>query len=350
MNIFELVTPKYTATKWTEDQLTRKPYFFEALFPEEKQLGVELSYLKGKKPNVRPLNLSAFDVKALPLERGSFEKVTTELPFFKNQLAINEKMRQELLKVMATGNQNYIDTVLNQIFDDNKTLLDDAYVTKEVMRAQLMTSGTISFSSNGIGISYDFGVPSDNKKTLNGTAKWDATDTSTPIADILSWQDAIETATGNRPTNLLMNRMTFNLMKSSDSIKDTILYSSVSGNVIISDAMVKNFVMEQTGCTIYLYDKGYVAQGGNSMTKFVADKLVVLFPDGAMGKFVYGTTPEEADLLSGGATDAEVQIVDLGIALTTIKEKDPVNVLTKVSMIGVPTLERPDEMIIATVA
>lgn len=346
--IYDVVTPKFTATRWESEKQDLPPYLGEAFFPERKQLGIEISHLKGKKPNVRPLDLSEFDVKALPLERGAFEKVTIELPFFKNFLSINEKMRQELLKVIATGNEKYINAVLDEIYNDNRKLLEDARVTREVMRMQLMTTGAINFASNGVGVSYDFGVPSTNKKTLTDK-KWDNPTTSDPIGDISSWQDAVEQSTGVRPKNLLMNRNTFNNMKKSASIKDTILFSFASGNVIISDAMVKNFVMEQTGCVIYVYDKGYYPQGSTTFTKFVADNVVVLFPDGALGEFVFGTTPEEADLMGGG-TDAVVEIVDLGVALTTSKETDPVNVKTKVSMIGVPTLEVPDQMIIATVA
>jgi len=41
-----------------------------------------------------------------------------------------------------------------------------------------------------------------------------------------------------------------------------------------------------------------------------------------------------------GATKAEVSIVKQGLAVTTTKEDDPVNVKTKVSMIGLPSFER----------
>ena len=346
--IHDIVTPNLLSTRWNESILDREPYLLQAFFPERKQMGIELSFLQGNTPKVRPLDLSAFDVKALPLTREAFEKITTEMPFFKNSLNINEKQRQELLKVLATGNQKYIDVVIGQIYNDNKTLLEDASVTREMMRAMLLTSGMIAFSSNGQAVSYDFGVPSENKITLTTTKKWDAPTTADPVSDIIEWQDAVETATGVRPTNLLMNRKTFNLMKKCDSIKNAI-YILANGKVSPNESALKNYIMEETGCTIYIYDKGYHAQGSTTLTKFVADNVVSLFPDGALGEFVFGTTPEEADLL-GGATDAVVEIVDLGVAITTIKEKDPVNVMTKVSMIGMPTLEKPKQLIIATVA
>ena len=346
--IFDIVNAKFDKTRWEEKIEEREPYLLEAFFPERKQLGIELAMLKGKKPNLRPLDLSAWDVKVNPIIRGSVSKVETEMPFFKNSLSINEKMRQELLKVLATGNQAYIDAVLDNVYNDNETLLNDASVTREIMRAQLLTAGAIAMASNGQEIEYDYGVPDANKKTLTSTAKWDAPATADPIADITSWQDQVEQNTGKRPTVLVMNRVTFNLMKKCDAVKNAI-YILGNGKVTPNDSALKEYILNETGCTIYIYNKGYYAQGETStFTKFIADNVVCLFTEGALGEFVFGTTPEEADLMTG--SDADVQIVDLGVAITKIKEKDPVNVMTKVSMVGMPTLDKPNELIIATVA
>lgn len=341
MNIFDVITSKFFASRWTETELDRDPYLFEAFFPEQKQMGIELSYLKGKRPALKQLDLSSFDAKVIPLTREAFAKVTSEMPFFKNSLIINEKMRQELLKVMATGNQEYINAVRDEIFNDEKTLLENAALTREIMRASLMTSGTISFASNGQSVSYDYNIPSEQKVATD----WTDGSKSDPVTDIGNWQDMVEQKTGVRPTNLLMNLTTFNLLKKSDAIKNAI-YITANGTVTPNSARVKEYILSETGCTIYVYNKGYTNDEGK-FVKFVSDYTVSLFPDGAVGKFYFGTTPEEADLMSG--TDAQVQIVDGGVALTTTKETDPVTVATKVSMIGMPTLEVPDQMVIATV-
>ncbi|MGZ7279945.1 major capsid protein, partial [Streptococcus pyogenes] len=66
--------------------------------------------------------------------------------------------------------------------------------------------------------------------------------------------------------------------------------------------------------------------------------------NGNLGYTVFGTTPEQSDLLGGEATDANVSIVETGIAITTTKTTDPVNVQTKVSMIALPSFERLEEV------
>ena len=70
-------------------------------------------------------------------------------------------------------------------------------------------------------------------------------------------------------------------------------------------------------------------------TLFYPDDYFTLIPDGNLGKTWYGTTPEESDLMSG-ATEAQVQIVNTGVAVTTPSRPHPVNVLTIVSEIVLP--------------
>lgn len=347
--IYDVVSPKFLATRWEESEQDREPYLLEAWFPESKQMGIELSYLQGNSPKVRPLDLSAFDVKALPLTRESFNKITQDMPYWKNFLPIDENMRQDLLTALQTGNQKYLDILLNRIYNDNKNLLDDAQVTREMLRALIMTTGVITFASNGQQIQYDYNVPSSNKITISTeTQKWSASATADPITDIIGWQDAVQTATGVRPTNLLMNRKTFNYIRNANSVKNAIFYLA-DGKVTPNEQRTKDYVMQETECTIYIYDKGYYPQGSKTLTKFVPDNVVSLFPDSAMGEFVFGTTPAEADLMSG-ATNAIVEIVDTGVAITQEKLVEPVYSKLIVSMVGIPTLEKPNQLVIATVA
>lgn len=340
--IYEEVTPKFLSVRWNEKVQERKPYFGEAIFPEEKQLGIELSYLQGDAPKIRPLDLSSFDAKAIPLSREAFKTVTTEMPFFKNFLDINEKQRQQLNLVLASGNRAQIDAILGRIFNDNKRLLDNASLTREMLRMQLLTSGAIAFASNGQAISYDFGVPAGNKKTSN----WHA-DSADPISDLNNWADGIQNTTGERPTAVLMNSETLKLIATNAKVKNAI-YVFAQGTVTPTNSVARNFVSQQTGLEIYVYDKGYTDETSNQFTKFVADDVVVVFDPANVGKGVFGTTPEESDLMAGSC--AEVEIVDEGVAITTSKEVDPVNVKTKVSMIYLPVLTNANGLVIADVS
>lgn len=339
--IYDVITAPILAEKWTNNEKEREPFLGTAFFPERKQLGIELSYFQGHTPKVRPLDLSSFDSKVIPLSREAFAKITTEMPFFKNSMNINEKTRQQLNIVLSSGNSTYIDAIVNVIFNDEARLLANADVTREMLRMQLLTSGSIAFASNGQAISYDFGVPEENKVQTN----WHDTATADPIADINEWLDTVEDNTGSRPRNILMNRNTLRLITRADSIKNMI-YVFANGTVTPNTSTAQRLVEQETNTVIYVYDKGYTDESTETFTKFVADDVVVIFPDD-VGEGVFGTTPEESDLMTG--TDAVVSIVDGGVAITTTKETDSVNISTKVSMIYLPILKNPELLVIADV-
>lgn len=341
--IFDLVTPKVIATEWITKYNERTPFLGEMFFGTKKQMGLDMKYIKGANGSVKPLMLSAFDAKSIPLDREGFDEITQKMPFFKNSLNIDEEDRQALNMVINSGNQAYIDTILNRVFDDQLKLLEGADITREIMRMQALTTGMVTFSNNGSSVAIDYQIPSTNKVTP--TTNWSVSASADPISDITNWQDQIENATGVRPTVLLMNTNTFNRIKKCDSIKNAI-YVFGQGKVTPTTNSVKNFILAETGCTTYIYNKGYTNAGG-TFTKFISDEIVVLMPDTYVGDMHFGTTPEESDLLN--SSQAQVQIVDTGVAITTTKETDPVNVRTKVSMICLPSLEKANQILIATV-
>ena len=107
--------------------------------------------------------------------------------------------------------------------------------------------------------------------------------------------------------------------------------------------MLKKYIKDELEIDVYVNDLMYKDVSGTSQ-KFVSDNTVSLLPAGDLGKTVFGTTPEESDLLSSNV--ANVAIVDTGVAVTTIEHADPVNVETKVSMICLPSFPTADQVYI----
>ena len=65
MTIFDLVKSTEIAAYWEEKSKDMPPYLFETLFPDEKKLGMDLSFIKGASGLPVMLNVSALDVKAV---------------------------------------------------------------------------------------------------------------------------------------------------------------------------------------------------------------------------------------------------------------------------------------------
>ncbi len=343
--IFDYFTSKalaaYYNTRVSEQNM--QPFLGDELFPARKKMGLDLKWIKGAKGLSTSLSLSAFDVKSTKKDRIGFESVQTKMPFFKNDMLIDEELRQDLLIAIEAGNTNYIDTILRNIFDDTITLLDAAAVARERMRMQLLSTGTIVMANNGVEYSYDYGLESDQKYTP--TTKWNQPDAD-PLSDIIEMQDTIENKGYARPRRAITSRNVVRMLMKNKGIKEAI-YVMSNGKVTLTEESLKNYFRENANIEIAIYDKSYKDEEGK-VQRYIPEDLFILIPEGDLGNTWFGTTPEEADLRTG-ATDAEVSIVDTGVAITTTKTTDPVSVDTKVSQVCLPSFEQADQIIIADV-
>jgi len=347
VNIFDLVNAAQIATYWNETASERIPYLGATLFPAQKQLGLDLSWIKGSKGLPVALTPSAFDAKATVRDRIGVSKVETEMPFFRESMIIKEKDRQELNKLMAADNARMLEPVIRKIYDDAGNLIDGADVQAERMRMQLLSTGAINITDNRMIYTYDYQMPATHKKQLDTTARWSVPASATPISDIQGWQDIIEEDTGVRPTRAICTRKTWAYLLTNASIKSDMNVTK-GDKIILTDSMLQQYLMAKLGLQVAVYNKKYATVVAGSGAYFYPDELFTLIPEGNLGNTYYGTTPEESDLMSGN-TDAQVQIVNTGVAVTSIKIPHPVNIETIVSAIVLPSFERIDEILIATV-
>ena len=340
-SIFTLVTAEEIVAYWETLATQQPPYLGEELFPADKKLGLDLKWIKGADGLPVVLLPSAYDVKSKKRDRIGFEKLAAEMPFFKESTTIDEEMRQQLNMVIATGNQAYIDSVLNNVFNDEMRLLRGARAQRERMRMQALTTGAISIAANGQAYDYDYGMPQNHKSTVN--TSW-SNASATIIDDIRTALDTIEEDTGVRPTRATCSSKTWAYFRKNTEIRNAILGNNSAAPV--SEDKIKSYIMEELDLEIVVYSKKYTDETG-AQEKFVADDIFVMFPSGALGTSWFGTTPEESDLLASNV--ANVRITDTGVAVTTTKETDPVNVDTKVSMIFLPSFEAADQVFILDV-
>lgn len=337
MSIFDIITSNEIASYWELLTQDREPYMGEELFPSQQKLGLDLKWIKGSKGLPVVLKESAFDVAAIPRPRLGFERLAAEMPFFKESMYIDEELRQELNKVIETGNQTIIDTIVNMIFDDETRLLEGAAAQRERMRMMMLTTGVISLSGNGQVYDYDYGVPSGHKIT---TAKSWSDPTATIIDDIRNLKETIVNDTGVEVTRAICSSKVLGYMRKNTELKQTIMVLT-DGQGFVSDARIKQFFLDEIGVDIQTNDKRYIDETGTQQ-RYVADDVFVMFPAGQLGTTWFGTTPEQSDLMTSGA--ANVSIVDTGVAITTMKKTDPVSVDTKVTQICLPDFPTADQI------
>lgn len=188
MNLREFFTPAAIAAQWAEAASNQIPYLGTGLFPARKKAGLDLSWLKGSKGLPVSLMPSAFDAAATFRDRIGFEKLETEMPFFREGFKIKEKDRQELLRVQDS-NDPYARAIIERVFDDANSLIDGANVVPERMIMQLLFpengNAGISISANGVAYIYNYDPngtwKSSNYIVLTGGDLWTAPTTADPL-------------------------------------------------------------------------------------------------------------------------------------------------------------------------
>lgn len=334
-SIFALVQSSDIAAYYTNQPNQEPPFLGDELFPSTKQLGMDLSYIRGADNQPVALRPSAFDADVIPRGREGFAEFQEEMPFYKESTYIDEKTRQKLLLVRGTNNPAYQDVIMNHIFANEAKLIDSAGIAREIVRMQALTTGKAKVAGNGIAKEYDYQMPENH--IVKATAAWDKAG-SNPLTDIRTAKREIARSTGKTVTRAVMNQATWDALVANETLKSTLLANNANtATAVLLDNQVSQFLSANTQVVFAVYDKGYNDAVG-AYHSYIPDGTVVFMPNGNLGNTYFGTTPEEADLM-GFSGIANVSLVDTGVAITTYAKSDPVNVETKISQLTLPSFE-----------
>lgn len=347
MNIRDVYNAKAIALVQTEVASNRIPYLGEGLFPAKKKMGLDLKWVKTSKGLPVSLSPSNFDANSTIRSREGFKMTKTEMAFFRESRIVKETNEQEMLRVQESTDP-YVQEILNRVFDDVNDLIEGAKVVPERMIMQLLSpadgSPKISIEANGTTYAYNYDPNGDYKTNnfaeLSGTTdKWSDVENSDPMGDIAKAMDSVEAKTGERPSAMIVSRQTMGYLKQNKQIKSAILAQNATANIFMDDNRVKEIFSNELGINVVVYSKQYKKEDGTA-AKFYPDGFATLIPNGALGNTWYGTTPEERTLM--GSKDADVSIVNTGVAVAVTVSNDPVQTKTTVSEIVLPSYERMD--------
>ena len=351
MNLFEIFCAKIFAVYWETLYSNSIPYLGASLFPNKRMQGLRLDWIKGADQLPFMLMPSAFDAKPVLRDRGGVASVSLRMPFFRESMRIGEEERQQLLTMLST-NEQFAAPLINKIYDDMTALVDSAILVPEVMRFSLMQTGTITIQSpneSGINVSYNYNYDpngkwaADNVIELMPALYW-GEPTAHPIADILAVKRAAQKK-GTVLTRAIISSEIWGKLLTNTTIGKDIF--PLAENAALSDSDLQRYLVSKTGITFTVYEKMYKDLSGVEKPFMMPDRVIFL-PASSVGNTFFGTTPEEADLMTGNV-DADVSIVGGGIAVLTKKESLPVNIVTAVSEIVLPSFENMNKVYVLIV-
>ena len=355
MKLTDVFNAEAIALNYTGAASNAIPYLGTGLFPAKKKAGLDLKWIKGHNGLAVSLAPSAFDAKSKFRDRVGISINETEMAFFRESMLVKEADEQEIMRVQDAKDP-YAVQVLENIFNDTKTLVDGANVVPERMIMQLLAplggDMGIAIVANGANYTYNYDPDGSWKaehyaKIEDEADKWTSSETCDPVRDIENAMDAQEAASGERPSRILMSKATFNLIKNAKKVQSGVLAQNTTANVNYTSERVKSYIEEELKVSIAIYNKQFKDEAG-TVKKFYPDNGVTLLPNGALGTTWYGTTPEERTLAQ--KADASVSIVNTGVTVAVTVTDDPVNTKTTVSEIVLPSFERANDMYFIEVA
>lgn len=317
------------------------PMLGESLFPERKIQDIEFDMILGKGGLPVSASIHAFDTKTELASREAIQKGVASLALIKRQIKIAEK---EIIKINRPRSDAELSLVLSQIYNDAEKMVDGVKVRVEAMRMELLSTGQISINENGVSVAIDYGVPSGNKKDFN----WSTLSTATPLDDLASLADAVEAASGARPTRALTSKKIIRQICKCTSVRKAIF--GTNSDKIVTTAQLNDLLVQMELPILVSYEAKFrkeTATGYDTVRYYPENKLT-MFTDGELGETIYGMTAEEVKLIGDGKMD-EASLIDNKIFVGTYTSIDPVGEFTKAAATALPSCPWAEEIGIGTI-
>lgn len=332
-------------------ELPQEATIDKVLFPVKKQMGTEIELAKGAKKKAVALRMSQLDTAAkVRALNATLSVEKRELPFFKEAMGINETTRRDLVNAANSNNQNLVEAITKQVFENYENLIEGAEIQAKRMRTSLIQNGEINITTDDGDIVVDYGVPVNHKEVIVTSSDMWNDPTADIVGDIKRYQKAITDDRYAKPNVLLLTEATFD----ATFLVNTAIINHLKGgestkNMILSQTDFINFTKDRLGLSVvFLEETTYIPEEGAAPQPYYENGKITIMSGTTLGKTVYGATPEEWDKLYGGGK-LDTSLVNNAIAVTTMVKEDPVSLDVKVSQMVLPSFERADECFFATV-
>lgn len=281
-----------------------------------------------------------------PTDLISREKVNINragLAYVKQEILLDE---DDILTLASPRTDAEHDYALRNIYDDGSRPMIAVREKAEAQRAEVLFTGKLNINENNYVYELDFGVPEENRKTF----KWytGASEKNFNIFnDISDVQDMLLNNGQNVPAKyILCSPKLLHTMLLDPTIRSEMATLNPQ-NRITRDELNNWLSAHELPILVPFNRKITVPDSTLSVgtqKKLLEDNTCVFIPDGYVGDFVTGITPEELN------TDSTVQVSTRdGITLQQWHSHDPEGQAIKASSRIFTTLSVPKQIVIGTI-
>ena len=338
--IADIENPTSIIGWWNARANERAPYLYQSIFDLTYSNTDEIEMLYGEDHPAEMMTATTDDVGSVKRDNIGFESETLKAIPFKNYKAMNEKRRNDIKRALANNsNAAQVEAITNTQYKDPAALLTDALFTREALAMQALTTGVISVTSGGILYKRDFKIPEAHKVSVE--TPWGTMD-SKPLDDIQTQIDNIADDNGTTIAYAIMNGRTFRKLSHSGEVINSLALAKTNTNIAMSQTAVKSLFTDNLGgVQPLIYNKGV---GSN---RFIPNDVVVLIPDGGVGRMAWTDTNEDLGL--AGNSNYQLSRTSDGITMYTKRIDDPVATMTHVSQKVLPALDKSQNIVIMNV-
>ncbi|MGU8438963.1 major capsid protein [Clostridium perfringens] len=314
----------------------------DILFPARKIQDIKFDMITGANGLPVSASIHAFDTETELASREVLQKGAAELALIKRKIAIGER---EIIAINNPRMDSEQKALVMGLFKDGDKMVESVQTRIEAMRMELLSSGKINVKENGVSITLDYSVPAGNKKSFN----WSDASTAKPLEDIKTLADAVEDASGTKPTRILTSSKVLNKILACESVKKAIF--GVNFDKIATRKDLNSLLESMELPQVAVYNAKYKVQNANgkyTTKRYFPENILSMFAENALGETIYGLTAEEIELLGSNKMEEAKMVGNIFVGVE--KEGDPVRRYTKAVATALPTLENGLELGIGTIS
>ena len=294
----------------------------------------------------RTARFRAYDSNLHVAQRDTAQVSSVQLPPLSDTLAMGEleRLRLEYARTGGTNNQAFVEAIYN----DAEQLTRNVLHRMEQARGDILVDGKFTLTGEGgLTLEADFGVPAGNFVTP-GTL-WSTTSTSDPLNDLQGWVTYYIGINGYAPGGMWVSRQTMTQLLSNTNLRTAAGTLLGAASFLSRDQLDASLASHMLPQILGVYDS-MVDIDGTPTRVLPANKVIFVPPQGtSFGRTVWGVTATALELVDSSEVEMTFENAP-GIVGVVEKSGPPYREFTFVDAVGMPVLDNPKALMVATVA
>lgn len=298
----------------------------------------------------RMARFRAYDANLHRAQRDTAATSIIQLPPLSDTLVMGELERLQL-EFARTGGTN-TGAFVNAIYNDAEQLTRNVLHRMEYARGDVLVDGKFTLGTlageTGLVVEADFGVPAGNFVTP--ATLWSTTATADPLNDLQGWVTYYISVNGYQPGGMWVSRQTMTQLLSNQVMRTaagTLLGAASFLSRAQIDASLSSHMLPPI---LGVYDS-MVDVDGTPTRIMPANKVIFVPPQGVpFGRTVWGLSATALEIVK--SPEAQLAFEDAPGIVGAVDKADapPYRQQTFVDAVGMPVLDNPKALMVATVS